>query len=95
MIITKKFLSSWDDRVGEKQKESLWPLQDGTGLCSHEDNKNIVKLFREKINRAKAQLQLKLATVSKDNKYFYKCINNKIRTGENLQPLLEAEGNSD
>ena len=60
---------------------------------SHEDYKDVVKLCRENIRRAKAQLELNLATAVKDNKKcFYKFINSKRRIRENLPPLLDAEG---
>jgi len=54
-----------------------------------------VRLCRAKVRRAKAQLELSLATTIKDNKkYFYKYISNKRRVKENLHPLLEWGGNS-
>ncbi|KAK4826389.1 LOW QUALITY PROTEIN: hypothetical protein QYF61_008060, partial [Mycteria americana] len=53
-----------------------------------------MKLCREKIRRAKAQLEPNLATAIKDNKkYFYKYISNKRKAKENLHPLLDAGGN--
>ena len=53
-----------------------------------------MKLFGEKIRKAKAQLELNLATkVKNNNKYFYKYINSKGRARESLHPLLYAEGN--
>ena len=53
-----------------------------------------MKLCREKTGKAKAQLELNLATkVKENNKYFYKYINSKRRARENLHPLLDAEGN--
>ena len=52
-----------------------------------------MKLCKEKIRKAKAQLELDLATKVKENKYFYKYINSKRRTTENLHPLFDAEGN--
>ena len=53
-----------------------------------------MKLCREKIRKAKAQLELNLVTKVKDkNKYFYKYINSKRRARESLHPLLDAEGN--
>ncbi|KAK4820464.1 hypothetical protein QYF61_027746, partial [Mycteria americana] len=59
-----------------------------------EDYKDVVRLCREKIRRAKAQLELNLATALKDNKKcFYKYISNKRRAKENLHPLLDVEGN--
>jgi len=53
-----------------------------------------VKLCREKIRKAKAQLELNMATkVTENNKYFYKYISSKRRSRENLHPLFDAEGN--
>ena len=53
-----------------------------------------MKLCREKIRKAKAQLELRLATKAKVNsKCFYKHINSKRKARENLYPLLDAEGN--
>ena len=53
-----------------------------------------MKLYKEKIRKGKAQLELNLATKLKDNnKYFYKCINSKRRARENLHPLLDTKGN--
>lgn len=50
-------------------------------------------LCKEKISKAKAQLELNLATKVKENtKYFYKYIHSKRRAREN-HPLLDAEGN--
>ena len=49
-------------------------------------------MCREKIRKAKTQLELNLATVVKDiNKYFYKYINIKRRARENLHPVLDAD----
>ena len=51
-------------------------------------------MCREKIRKAKAQLELSLATKVKDNnKYFCKYIYSKRRARENLHPFLDAEGN--
>jgi len=53
-----------------------------------------VRLCREKIRRAKAYLEINLATTIKDNKKcFYKHINNKRRAKDNLHPLLDVGGN--
>ena len=44
--------------------------------------------------KAKAHLELRLATVVRDNKKcFYKYINNKRRAKESLHPLLDERGN--
>ncbi|GAB0179390.1 mitochondrial enolase superfamily member 1 [Grus japonensis] len=66
----------------------LWKKMQAT----QEDYKDVMRLCREKIRRAKAQLELNLATAVKDNK---KCISNKRRTKDNLHPLLQedARGN--
>ena len=53
-----------------------------------------MKLCREKIRKAKAQLELSLATkVKRNSKCCYKHINSKRKARENLHPLLDAEGN--
>ena len=53
-----------------------------------------MKLCREKIRKAKAQLELSLVFKVKENsKCFYKHINSKRKTRENLHPLSDAEGN--
>ncbi|KAK4817892.1 LOW QUALITY PROTEIN: hypothetical protein QYF61_002061 [Mycteria americana] len=64
------------------------------GQATQEEYRDLVKSCREKIRKAKAQLELKLATVVRDNKKcFYKYINNKERAKENLPPLLDGGGN--
>ena len=53
-----------------------------------------MKLCREKIRKAKAELELSLATKPKENsKCFYKHINSKRKARENLHRLLNAKGN--
>ncbi|KAK4815363.1 hypothetical protein QYF61_001351 [Mycteria americana] len=50
---------------------------------------------REKIRRAKAELELNLATAVKDSKkYFFKYISSKRTAKENLQPLVDRGGNT-
>ena len=50
-----------------------------------------MKLCREKIRKAKVQLEPSSATKVKDNnKYFYKYINSKRGARENLHPLLKC-----
>ena len=62
--------------------------------ATQEDYKDVGRLCKEKIRRAKAQLELNLATAVKDNKKcFYKYNNNRRRAKENFCPLLGAEGN--
>jgi len=51
-------------------------------------------MCREKIRKAKAQLELNLAVgIKKNKKTFYKCIKSKRRAKLNLCPLLDAVGN--
>ncbi|GAB0210105.1 hypothetical protein GRJ2_003476300 [Grus japonensis] len=64
------------------------------GQATQEEYRDLVRSCRDKIRKAKAQLELNLATVVRDNKKcFYKYISNKKRAKENLHPLLDAEGN--
>ncbi|KAK4807004.1 LOW QUALITY PROTEIN: hypothetical protein QYF61_000333 [Mycteria americana] len=80
----------WLELRKKKRVYDLWKK----GQATQEDYKDVVRLCREKIRRAKAQLQLNLATAIKDNKKcFCKYINNKRRAKENLHPLLGAGGN--
>jgi len=52
-----------------------------------------MRLCREKIRKAKAQLELKLATAINNNKkFFYKYTNSRRRAKETLHPLLDVEG---
>ncbi|KAK4825598.1 hypothetical protein QYF61_000687 [Mycteria americana] len=64
------------------------------GQATQEDYKGVARLCREKIKRAKAELELNLAAAVKDNKkHFFKYISSKRRAKENLQPLLDRGGN--
>ena len=57
--------------------------------------KEVVKMCREKIRRVKAQLEFNLAAgVKRNKKLFYKYINSKRRTKENLHSLLDEAGNA-
>ncbi|KAK4815429.1 hypothetical protein QYF61_002644 [Mycteria americana] len=61
------------------------------GQATQEDYKGVAKLCREKIRRAKAELELNLAAAVKDNKkHFFKYISSKRRAKENLQPPRES-----
>ncbi|KAK4810956.1 hypothetical protein QYF61_013364, partial [Mycteria americana] len=65
------------------------------GQATQEDYKGVARLCREKIRRAKAELELNLAAAVKDNKkYFCKYISSKRRAKENLQPLVDGGGNT-
>jgi len=64
------------------------------GQATQEDYEDVMRLCREKIRRAKAQIELRLAAAVRDNK---KCsckyISNKRRAQENIHPSLDAGGN--
>ncbi|KAK4830657.1 hypothetical protein QYF61_012537 [Mycteria americana] len=80
----------WLELRKKKGVYDLWKK----GQATQEDYKDVVRLCREKIRRAKAQLELSLATAIKDNKKcFYKCISNKRRAKENPHPLLDVGRN--
>ena len=53
----------------------------------------MVCFCREKTRKAKAQLELKLASVVSDNKVaFFKCVHSKRRSKENIGPILVEDG---
>ena len=65
-----------------------------SGQATYDDYRYVANMCREKIRKAKAQLELSLATKAKENsKCFYKHINSKRKARENLHPFLDAEGN--
>jgi len=79
----------WLELLKTRRVYALWKK----GQATQEDYKDIRQLCREKIRRAKAQLELSLATAIRDNKKcFYKYISNKMRVKENFHPLLDAGG---
>ena len=59
------------------------------------DYKRVAKVCRKEVRKAKARLELRLATavVKENKKSFYKYINGMRRTKENFHPLLDAAGN--
>ncbi|KAK4832410.1 hypothetical protein QYF61_022545 [Mycteria americana] len=90
---------SWQRRRPAWLNRELWLELRKKGRVYHvwkkgEDCKDVMRLCREKIRRAKAQLELNPATAVKDNKKcFCKYISNKRRAKKNLHPLLDAGGN--
>ncbi|KAK4826106.1 LOW QUALITY PROTEIN: hypothetical protein QYF61_005244 [Mycteria americana] len=77
----------WLELMKRRRVYDLWKK----GLATQGDYKDAVRLCREKIRRAKAQLELHLPTAIKDNKKcFYKYISHKRR---DLYPLLDAGEN--
>ncbi|KAK4824953.1 hypothetical protein QYF61_021641 [Mycteria americana] len=80
----------WLELREKRRIYDLWKK----GQATQELYKDVMRFCREKIRRAKAQLELNLATAVKDNKKcFYKYISNERRAKENLQPLLDVGGN--
>ncbi|KAK4816201.1 hypothetical protein QYF61_012666 [Mycteria americana] len=92
-FLKEEVLNSQEQAVSRKKRRvyDLWKK----GQATQEDYKGVARLCREKIRRAKAELELNLATAVKDNKkYFFKYITSKRRAKENLQPLVDGEGNT-
>ena len=92
---------SWRRRPAWMNRELFLRLQEKKriyllwkkGRATRKEYKE-VKMCREKIRKAKAQLELNLATgVKRKKKLFYKYINSKRRTRENLHSLLDEAGN--
>ncbi|KAK4831897.1 hypothetical protein QYF61_020044 [Mycteria americana] len=81
----------WLELRKKRRVYDLWKK----GRATQEDYKRVARLCREKIRRAKAELELNLAAAVKDNKkYFFKYISSKRRAKENLQPLVDRGGNT-
>ncbi|KAK4818935.1 hypothetical protein QYF61_022112 [Mycteria americana] len=77
--------------LGKRGVYDLWKK----GQATQEDYKGVVRLRREKTIRAKAELELSLATAVKDNKkYFFKYTGSKRRAKEDLWPLVDGGGNT-
>ncbi|KAK4819410.1 hypothetical protein QYF61_003681 [Mycteria americana] len=81
----------WLELRKKRRVYDLWKK----GRATQEDYKGVARLCREKIRRAKAELELNLAAAVKDNKkHFFKYIRGKRRAKENLQPLVDGGGNT-
>ncbi|KAK4817407.1 LOW QUALITY PROTEIN: hypothetical protein QYF61_013474 [Mycteria americana] len=81
----------WLELRKKRRVYDLWKK----GQATQEDYKGVARLCREKIRRAKAELELNLAATVKDNKkHFFKYISSKRRAKENLQPLVDGGGNT-
>ncbi|GAB0207221.1 mitochondrial enolase superfamily member 1 [Grus japonensis] len=75
-----------------QKKNKLYDLWK-RGQTSQEDYIAVVCMCREKTQKAKAQLELKLASVVSDNKKgFSKYVNSKRRSKENIGPILVEDG---
>jgi len=60
--------------------------------ATEEEYRGLIRSCREEIRKAKAQLELRLATVVGEKKCFCKYINNKMRANKSLHPLLDVRG---
>ncbi|KAK4826229.1 hypothetical protein QYF61_006270 [Mycteria americana] len=81
----------WLELRKKRRVYDLWKK----GQATQEDYKGVARLCKEKIRRAKAELELNLAAAVKDNKkHFFKYISSKRRGKENLQPLVDGGGNT-
>ncbi|KAK4831611.1 hypothetical protein QYF61_018371 [Mycteria americana] len=81
----------WLELRKKRRVYDLWKK----GQATQEDYKGVARLCREKIRRAKTELELSLAAAVKDNKnHFFKYISSKRRAKENLQPLVDGGGNT-
>ncbi|KAK4831196.1 hypothetical protein QYF61_015928 [Mycteria americana] len=79
------------ERAVPRRVYDLWKK----GWATQEDYKGVARLCREKIRKAKAELELNLAAAVKDNKkYFFKYISRKRRAKKKLQPLVDGGGNT-
>ncbi|KAM9591187.1 uncharacterized protein ACIBXB_006083 isoform 1-T2 [Morphnus guianensis] len=79
--------------LGVKKKRRVYHLW-RKGRATWEEYRDLVRSYREEIRKAKAQLELNLATIVRDNKKcFYKYVNSKKNPKENIYPLMDTEGN--
>jgi len=89
--------SAWLNRerlLGLRQKRRVYHLWK-KGQQTQEQYRGLVRVSKEEIRKAKAQLELRLTTAVRDNKKcFYKYFDNEKRAKENLHPLFDAGGNT-
>ena len=64
------------------------------GWAALGEYEEVIRICREKIKKAKAQHELNLAAVVKEQKLFHKYINSKWKAKENLHHLLDAMENT-
>ncbi|GAB0190938.1 mitochondrial enolase superfamily member 1 [Grus japonensis] len=78
-----------EKRKGKKDVYRIWKK----GLTTWEEYRNIVRVRRDAMRKAKAHLELNLARDVKDKKKgFFKYISSKRKTRENAGPLLNDVG---
>ena len=77
-------------KLKEKKKvHEMWKKN----LITWEEYRNVVRACKDATRKAKACLQLNLAKVIKENKKgFFKYINSKRKTRENVAPQLSERG---
>ena len=79
--------------LGLKKKRRVYHLWK-KGWATWEEYRVLVRSYREKITKAKAQLELNLATIVRDKKKsFYKYVKSKKNPKEKIFPLTYTEGN--
>jgi len=79
--------------LGLRKKRRVYHLWK-KGEAAQEECRGLIRSCREEIRKAKARLELRLATVVRDNKKcLYKYISHKKKAKESLHPLLDAGGN--
>ncbi|PKU27535.1 hypothetical protein llap_22160 [Limosa lapponica baueri] len=87
----------WPTWMNKELLKGLWEKRTvyhlwKKGQATQEEYRDLIRLYREKIRKAKAQLELNLATDIRDNKKVFINMSTK-RVRENLHPLLDAGGN--
>ena len=76
-----------------RKRESTYRLWK-EGQATQNEYKEVVTMCRGEIRKAKAQLEFNLAAgVKRNKKLFYKYIDSKRRTKENIHSLLDEAGN--
>ena len=77
------------DKLKERKKaHEIWKKC----LSIWEEYRNVARACRVSVRKAKAHLELNLAKDMKDNKVFFKYVNNKRRTRDNVGLLLNEVG---
>jgi len=84
-------LAEWGALAGTQKTRRVYHVWK-KGQATQEEYRRLVRSRREEIRKAKVQLELRLATVVRDNKNF---ITNTSTTkrGLSLHPLLDVRGN--
>ncbi|KFR00189.1 hypothetical protein Y956_08025, partial [Nipponia nippon] len=79
----------WVKLKGKKRMHKQWKK----GLVSWEEYRDIARLCKDGIRKAKARLELNLVRDAKNNKKgFYRYINQKRKVTESIPPLMSRSG---